>query len=249
VSQHFITRAVVSAARRLPNYPDLDAADLACGRGEIAAALAGDGVRIRGSRFRADDYELSAQKPRFENFPIDEAVDLEKTLPYESASFDLIILAEVIEHLERHQLLIEEIGRILRRGGSLILTTPNLGRLHSRLHFLLTGTHKLIRRRVGWDVPPAEWYAYHNHPADFPLLHSMLFHAGMRVRDLRFTRMKWEHAWTALLVPLVAMATARETSRRLTGPLHSEGERDLRHWMMHPALLFSEQLLLIAERP
>jgi hypothetical protein len=70
----------------------------------------------------------------------------------------------------------------------------------------------------------------------------------MRVHDLILKLMKWEHAWTALLVPFVAMATARETSRRLTGPLHTEGERDLRHWMMHPALLFSEQLLLIAEK-
>jgi 2-polyprenyl-3-methyl-5-hydroxy-6-metoxy-1,4-benzoquinol methylase len=222
---------------------------LACGRGEIAAGLVQDGARVRGSRFRADDYELSDAKPAFDAvFRIDETVDLEKPLPYDSNSFDLVILAEVIEHLESHRPIVAEIGRILRPGGHLILTTPNIARLHSRLHFFFSGTHKLIRRRVGWDVPLTEMYAYHANPVDFPLLHTLLFHAGLRVEDLKFTRLKWEHTWLALAFPFIALTVARETSHRLISPLHAEGERNLRRWMLHPAMLFSEQLLLVARK-
>jgi SAM-dependent methyltransferase len=204
---------------------------------------------VRGSRFRADDYELAADKPRFEgSFPIDGDVDLQGTLPYPSSSLDLVILAEVIEHLENHRPVLAEIGRILRPGGHLILTTPNIARLHSRLHFFFTGTHKLIRRRVGWDIPAGDMYAYHINPVDLPLLHTLLFQSGLRVRDLRFTRFKGEHAWLALAWPLVWLLVRRETSHRVTDPLQREGERDLRRWMLHPALLFSEQLLLVARK-
>lgn len=249
MSQHFITRAVLAAARALPRYPGLDVVDLACGRGEIASAVAKDGCRVRGSRFRADDYELDAQKPRYDgSFAIDENVDLQGTLPYETNAFDLVILAEVIEHLESHRPVVAEIGRILRPGGHLILTTPNIGRLHSRMHFFFSGTHKLIRRRVGWDIPVSDFYAYHANPVDFPLLHTLLFHAGLRVRALKFTRFKWEHAWLALALPLVALSVWRETSHRLESGLHAEGERDLRRWLVDPAMQFSEQLLVVAEK-
>lgn len=249
MSQHFITRAVLQAAAMLPRYPGLDVVDLACGRGEIAAGLAKDGCRVRGSRFRADDYELAGAKPVFDgSFAVNERVDLEGRLPYESGSFDVVILAEVIEHLESHRPIVAEIGRILRPGGHLILTTPNIARLHSRLHFFLSGTHKLIRRRVGWDIPPDDFYAYHANPVDFTVLHTLLYHAGLRVTELRFTRFKWEHCWLALAWPFVALTVARETSRRLESPLHAEGERDLRRWLLHPAMLFSEQLLLVAQK-
>ena len=45
-------------------------------------------------------------------------------LPYESASLDLIIASEVIEHLPEPEQVIKEIARVLRPGGKLILTMP-----------------------------------------------------------------------------------------------------------------------------
>jgi hypothetical protein len=59
---------------------------------------------------------------------------------------------------------------------------------------------------------------------------------------------KWEHSWVALAWPLVALGVMLETSRRLETPLHAAGERDLWRWMLHPAMLFSEQLLLVAHK-
>jgi SAM-dependent methyltransferase len=68
---------------------------------------------------------------------------------------------------------------------------------------------------------------------------SVLFQSGLRVRKLRFTRFKPEHAWLLLFYPLIWLATRLETGS-------DEGERDLRRWMLHPAMLASEQLLLVA---
>ena len=96
--QKHVFEAVLRAARRLPGYPKLRVLDLSAGRGEIAAALAGDGCDVRGTHFRADDYKL-AEEPPSPGIAIDPDVDLTRPLPYGSAAFDLAILCEVAEHL------------------------------------------------------------------------------------------------------------------------------------------------------
>ncbi len=139
---------------------------------------------------------------------------------------------------------------MLAPGGFLILSTPNLARLHSRWHFFWTGTHKLIRRRVGWDLASDDLYAYHIGPVDFPLLHTLLHQAGLAIERLDLTRFKARHAWLLAAYPLVWLATRLETRRhreRLRHP-YGEGEDDLFRWMTRPAMLASEQLLLTARK-
>ena len=248
--QEFVRDAILAAARRLPGFPNLSVLDLSCGRGEILAALERDGCRVRGTHYRGDDYKLTEQPGPLETagLPVDPDVDLTKPLPYPDAGFDLVILSEVVEHLSDHRVVIAEAGRILAPSGHLILSTPNIARLHSRWRFFWTGTHKLIRRRVGWDLPSGALYAYHTNPIDFPLLHTLLHQAGLEIERLDVTRFKPKHAWLFALYPLVWLATKIETSKRRTGPAHAAGERDLFHWMMRPAMLASEQLLLTARK-
>ena len=254
--QKHVFDGVLRAARRLPGYPKLRVLDLSAGRGEIATALTGDGCAVRGTHFRADDYKLTGWPPdklagatqTEAEFPIDEEIDLTRPLPYADASFDLVILCEVAEHLPTYVPVVAEIGRVLTSSGHLILSTPNLARLHSRWHFFWTGTHKLIRRRVGWDLAPDDLYAYHVSPVDFPLLHTLLRQAGLVVQGLDVTRFKWKHAWMFLLYPVIWLATRLETRRHRSGPAHAEGEDDLFRWMTKPAMLGSEQLLLTARK-
>ena len=245
--QKHVFEAVLRAARRLPGYPKLRVLDLSAGRGEIAAALADEGCDVRGTHFRADDYKL-AEEPPPPGIAIDPDVDLTRPLPYGSAAFDLVILCEVAEHLPTYIPVIAEIGRVLAPSGHLILSTPNVARLHSRWHFFWTGTHKLIRRRVGWDLTPDDLYAYHITPVDFPLLHTLLRQAGLSVERLEVTRFKWKHAWLFLLYPFIWLSTRLETRRHRSGSGHAAGEEDLFRWMTRPAMLGSEQLLLTARK-
>lgn len=51
--------------------------------------------------------------------------DVERGLPYPDDSFDLVWCTEVVEHLRNPKILFEEIGRVMRPGGTAVLTTPN----------------------------------------------------------------------------------------------------------------------------
>lgn len=46
-------------------------------------------------------------------------------LPFPDAAFDCVISFQVIEHIERDALFVEEVRRVLRPGGRFIVSTPN----------------------------------------------------------------------------------------------------------------------------
>lgn len=243
-----INRSVLREIRRLPEYPRLDILDLSCGEGLILSALARDGCRARGTHYRDDDYIIQ-QTTHLKGLNVLKGVDLHGTLPFSNDEFDVVLLTEVIEHLESYLTVIREVGRILRPGGRLILTTPNTYRLHSRLNFFVVGHHRLIHRRLSWDVSPEELYAHHINMVDFPLLHTVLYQSGLRVDRLFFTHVKARHFYTAfpyLLQRLLTAVIGRVWKGR--SELESAGLKDQDRWMTHPAMAFSEQLALVARK-
>jgi ubiquinone/menaquinone biosynthesis C-methylase UbiE len=67
-------------------------------------------------------------------------VNLETTpLPVEDEMFDYILCSEVIEHMEQDPMfMLSELNRVLKPGGMLILTTPNIAS-SSAIHRILNG--------------------------------------------------------------------------------------------------------------
>ena len=61
--------------------------------------------------------------------------------PYADEEFDLVIFAEIIEHLQNDPCkVLREIKRVLKPNGTLILTTPNVARLENVTR-LISGTN------------------------------------------------------------------------------------------------------------
>ena len=66
------------------------------------------------------------------------ALDLEcEPFPYADATFDVIVINQVLEHLKNIWLPLAEMYRTLRPGGVLVASVPNLASLHNRV--LLAG--------------------------------------------------------------------------------------------------------------
>ena len=68
-----------------------------------------------------------------------------ENLPFKDNSIDLCFSRSVCEHLKNPYFVIGEISRILKPGGYLILSTPNILNLKSRMRFLLEGAWEYFR--------------------------------------------------------------------------------------------------------
>ena len=65
--------------------------------------------------------------------------DMNLSLPFKDGQFDKAICVEGVEHLENPSYLLREFSRVLKDGGTLILTTPNTLNIRSRIKFAMTG--------------------------------------------------------------------------------------------------------------
>jgi SAM-dependent methyltransferase len=77
---------------------------------------------------------------------LDQMVDLTGTLPFDSGSFDTVLLTDVLEHIPDPMNLMCEIARILRPNGKLILGVPFFYWLHEVPHDYYRYTEFALRR-------------------------------------------------------------------------------------------------------
>lgn len=97
--------------------------DLGCGRGFLLSALA---RRIPGLQCYGVELSDSAIEQAQADGTTVFHQSLTDKLPLADASVDLAVMGEVIEHLFDPDACIEEVRRVIRPGGTLIVTTPNL---------------------------------------------------------------------------------------------------------------------------
>lgn len=133
-----ILQAVLAKIREISPQVHGHYLDIGAGHGDL--------IRLLSSEFilepTACDY--TSELMRAPGITVD-VVDLNtNALPYRDAVFDLITCTEVIEHVERYRHTLREIFRILKPGATLIITTPNVLNLRSRIRYLLFGFFSLF---------------------------------------------------------------------------------------------------------
>ncbi len=98
--------------------------DIACGSGYGSQILGQAGAKeVWGGDISYDaiDFAKSSHSGEDVHFRVMEASDL----PFEDDSFEMVVSFETIEHLDNPKLFIQEIYRVLKPNGKLILSTPN----------------------------------------------------------------------------------------------------------------------------
>jgi SAM-dependent methyltransferase len=212
--------------------------DVSCKEGDVLRALRSRGFTLRGTNFEPEG-------PSLDSIPVDYGVDLRQPLAYADASFDVVLLVEVIEHLENHRLAISELARILKPGGALILTTPNIMRLNSRLHFLLSGYHKTKRRFIPFVIPLDQAHRFHNYPIDLPILYYLCKQSGLDVEYVGKSKVK---PYSRLLYVLFGLPVHAYTWYTLIvrekDPVQRQENRRLCRWLLSPRTLMEDNLVL-----
>ncbi len=212
--------------------------DVSCKEGDVLASLQHRRFALRGTNFEARGSDKNG-------IPIDYGVDLRERLPYDDASFDVVLLVEVIEHLSDHQAALGELARVLKPGGSLILTTPNVMRLNSRVHFMLSGYHKTKRRFIPFETPLNHAHRFHNYPIELPILYYLCKQNGLGLECMGHSKVKL-YSWF-LLATLGLPVTAYTWYTlwiREKNPNRRQENRKLLRWLCHPRLLIEDNLVL-----
>jgi 2-polyprenyl-3-methyl-5-hydroxy-6-metoxy-1,4-benzoquinol methylase len=210
--------------------------DVPCGEGAFTKRMLERGVDV----FSAD-YENIIRIPH----PKFSFADMNARLPYADGAFDAVICIDGIEHIERPFDFIRECQRILRKGGVLIVSTPNLSALRSRWRYLLTGFHQ------GEKSPLDECHQtplHHRTLVSFPELRYRLHCNGFRVADVRTNRVKLISWLYIFLVPLAYVVTVLAFRKEEKDAHVREQNREIVRQMFTIPVLFGETTIVKAER-
>ena len=173
--------------------------------------------------------------------------NLNDPLPFAEESYDLVIIEEGIEHLEYQYRFAAECNRILKTGGSLILTTPNIMNFASRIKFLLTGFYALAGR------PSSEfeknWVIEHIYPLTFWQLRHILHTNGLFISMVATDHIRRSALIGLLVWPLSYFFTWRALATE-TEPRQLAANREITR-QIHSMSLFlgRTQIVLATKKP
>jgi SAM-dependent methyltransferase len=136
-------------------------------------------------------------------------------LPYEEARFSLITCAETIEHLEHYRETLREMYRVLKPGGVVVVTTPNVLNLRSRLHYFTYGFPALFGPLAIGQRDVHSPRGHINPVAWFYLAHALL-EAGFTDLKLSVDRYQRRSLISCILLFLpIRLAAARARHREI----------------------------------
>ncbi len=238
-------RAVVDHIATLPRPMEKGGAsgdglrilDIPAGAGQVTDALREQGHTVTPA-------DINEDRPDFV------FADMTRRFPFDDDSFDVSLCLEGIEHMIDPVHLLSELIRVVRPGGWVILSTPNVMNFWSRLQFLFTGTLYQFCPSTLRDIPPGmQADRFHIAPTDYHRLRYLADYFGCDMETVLGD--KWKRRG---LVPvygllwLLGYPWARMLFfNREAAPWRARNEQIFRH-INTPAALFSRSIIFVLRK-
>lgn len=124
-------------AKHIGNMAGVTICDIPCGAGLFSKRLADAGMQVAAVDIEAvEPYLFDASKRVL--------ADANQGLPFDSAKFDSLVTIEGIEHLENPTCFLRECARVVKPGGWVFLSTPNVDSFRSRKYVMFRGYHRFF---------------------------------------------------------------------------------------------------------
>jgi len=192
----------------LPDADGKKVCDLPCGAGAFSARLAQLGMHVTA-------VDLEAVEPFYFDKSQRVLADANLALPFTDSEFDAMISIEGIEHLENPSFFVRECARVVKPGGLVILSTPNVDSYRSRRSTHIHGFHKYFK-----PASAEHKMAWHLHPIDMTFMRGALRKAGLEIVEVAVNRMKGKGVLSEVLRPLFT----RKLPAELRGAIPYYGE-------------------------
>jgi len=209
------------ADRRDKKAGSLNHLDVGAGHGQLISRLK--------DRFNVNSSACDYHSDRFNVQGVEMLdVNLNKDpLPYPDNSFDIVTCSEVVEHLENYRRLISEICRVTKKDGLVVITTPNVINLKSRVKNLWSGFPELFGPL---PVERNEFYSCDGHITQVPFFYLAQALYEHDFEDVDLDTDKIQNSSTALFILLYPLLytgwwrfLSRETHRYKTIDSNNQG--------------------------
>jgi 2-polyprenyl-3-methyl-5-hydroxy-6-metoxy-1,4-benzoquinol methylase len=130
----------VLARDNLGDVRGLRVLEIGCGRGAFARYLAAQGANLVAADFSEKAIEIARRRLAGVTDCEVLVADIQE-IPFPAESFDVVISLETLEHVSDPDRALEELVRVAKIGGRLVITTPN--------YLSLVGLWRIYRRLIG----------------------------------------------------------------------------------------------------
>ncbi len=164
------------------------------------------GSAILSRQLRDEGHEVTISNYYMHDFKDIEEIhaDLNFPLDLPDDTFDFVICREVIEHVESVPHVLREFNRILKPGGTLVLTFPNRLQIRSRILHLLSGFYRGMKSPINLSVPFGE---AHINLIGYPEMDYFLRKTGYEIKDVSSSYFQTSDNIFLALWPFISLTT------------------------------------------
>lgn len=173
---------------------------------------------------KVEAFDLFPEFFKYKNI-ICKKVDLESEIPVDDGYADYILFQEGVEHLSDQLHVLQEMNRVLKPSGRLLLTTPNYSNLRAKMSYMLNESeqYKLMppnQIESIWfsnvDGANKRFYFGHMFLIGVQRLKLLALLSGMKIKKIHHTRVNvTSFLLLVLLYPIIVLFTYRSYRRAL----------------------------------